>query len=199
MRSADDDKTLMLRFQGEGDPRAFEELFRRNKDGLLRFLRRLSGDAAIAEDISQQVWVRLIELAEAGRYEAQAGASFSTFLLAMARNRYIDQVHRSHEARYTQPVEHATLDEIADDAALPPDLLTDDERTRSLLEQAMQTLPLEQREVLALWMQGVELVEVAGLTGVPWATLVSRKKYGLRKIRVFLERAGVRRSSDVIA
>ena len=92
-----------------------------------------------------------------------------------------------------------TLDEIADDAALPPDLLTDDEQTRSLLEQAMQTLPLEQREVLALWMQGVELVEVAGLTGVPWATLVSRKKYGLRKIRVFLERAGVRRSSDVIA
>jgi RNA polymerase sigma-70 factor, ECF subfamily len=198
MQSADD-KTLMLRFQSEGDPSAFEELFRRNKDLLLRFLRRLAGDEAIAEDISQQVWMRVIEVAEAGRYQAHAGASFSTFLLAMARNRYIDQEHRSHEARYTQPVEHATLDAMGDDASLPPELLVDDEQMRSLLDQALRTLPLEQREVLALWMQGVELVEVAGVTGVPWATLVSRKKYALRKVKLFLERAGVRRSADVIA
>src|SRR5262245_53863375 len=187
-----DDKSLMLRFQAEGDTAAFESLFARNKDLLFRFLLRLSGNNAVAEDISQHTWLKLIELAEARRYRADDSASFRTFLFTLARNRYVDQEHRRHGATRTDSLEQLSkeLDERADDELLDPQLLAGDAQTRSLVEDAMRTLPAEQREVLALWMHGVELVEVARVTGAPWATVVSRKKYALSKIRTFLERTG---------
>ena len=50
-----DDETLMLRFQQSGDLQAFERLFRRHKDAFVTFLARLSGNLAIAEDVSQQL------------------------------------------------------------------------------------------------------------------------------------------------
>ena len=57
------DHELMLSFQQEGDLAAFEELFRRHKDMLLRFLIRLSANHAIAEDVSQQAWLKAIDVA----------------------------------------------------------------------------------------------------------------------------------------
>ncbi|HKE95468.1 MAG TPA: sigma-70 family RNA polymerase sigma factor [Povalibacter sp.] len=196
-----DDKSLMLRFQADGDTAAFERLFSRNKDALLRFLLRLSGDPAIAEDISQHTWLRVIELAEAARYRADDAAAFRTFLFTLARNRYVDQQQRRHGATHTRSVEpmDETLAGRADDAILDPQLLTADSQTIDLLDQALRALPTEQREVIAMWMQGVELVDVARIVGAPWATIVSRKKYALSKVRAFLERAGIRQVSDVIA
>ena len=44
----------------------------------------------------------------------------------------------------------------------------------------MRALPVEQYEVIALWMQGFSLTEVAEITGAPWHTVVSRKTYALR-------------------
>ena len=193
-----DDKSLMLQFQNEGASAAFEELFRRNKDGLFRFLLRLCGNQAIAEDISQQTWLKIIELAEAAKYAADERASFKTFLFTLARNRYIDQEQRSHGASRTQAVEQATLERVADDDILAPDRLTNSQQTQVLISEAISSLPTEQREVLLMWMHGVELVELARLTGTPWATLVSRKKYALHKIKLYLDNAGIKDASDVI-
>ncbi|MGH8175933.1 MAG: sigma-70 family RNA polymerase sigma factor [Steroidobacter sp.] len=196
-----DDKSLMLQFQADGDPQAFEEVFRRNKDSLFRFLLRLSGNVAVAEDISQHAWLRVIELAEAGRYAADESASFRTFLFTLARNRYIDKEQRSHESTHTQSFEQTSesLNDRSDDEILAPELLAAASQVSALLDEALCSLPPEQREIMAWWIQGVDLVEVARITGVSWATLVSRKKYALKKIRTFLEQAGVRQVNDVIA
>ena len=183
-----DDKSLMLRFQEEGDALAFHELFRRHKVSLYRFLLKLSANESIVEDVSQHTWLRLIELSEAGRYRAEPAASFQTFLFTLARNHYFDEYHRRHEAVRTESLETMPegLAELADDEAVNPEIHIAEAQDKDIIARALRGLPAEQREVLALWMEGFELVEVAKITGAPWHTIVSRKRYGLAKLRLAL-------------
>ena len=185
-----DDKSLMLRFQEEGDLRAFETLFARNKDALFRFVLRLSGNTTVAEDVSQQAWLRIIELAESGGFNAGSSATFQTFLLTMARNRYVDEYVRRHESVRTESLSGHDVDTLGEsDEANELIELLDREHTRSRVHSALQELPFEQREVLALWVQGTELREIARITRAPWHTVVSRKKYALRKLASLLKGA----------
>jgi RNA polymerase sigma-70 factor (ECF subfamily) len=185
-----DDKSLMLRFQEEGDLRAFETLFARNKDALLRFVMRLSGSEAVAEDLSQQAWLRVVELAETGGFNAASGATFQTFLLTMARNRYVDEYVRKHESVRTESLTDHDVESLGETAETEELIeLLDREHTRSRVHSALLELSFEQREVLALWVQGFDMGEIARITRAPWHTVVSRKKYALRKLAALLKGA----------
>jgi len=177
-----DDRELMRRFQERGDPAAFEAVFQRHKLGLFRFLIRLSGSATVAEEVSQQTWLEVVELAREGRY--RPAASFGTTLYCLARNRWMDDYVRRHEATRTTPLDdpEAAVEELPATDTDPNELLARRESEAAVTE-ALASLPSEQREVIALWMQGFELVEVARITGAPWHTVVSRKRYALDKLR----------------
>ncbi len=84
------DEELMQQFQQRGDLAAFETLFARHKQALFNYFRQLSGDATIAEEVSQQECLKLIEIARLGRYEIKNNASFRTYLFTLGRNRYVD-------------------------------------------------------------------------------------------------------------
>ena len=181
----------MKRFQEHGDYSAFETLFQRHKDPFVSFLVRLAGDATIAEDVSQQVWLTLIEVARGGRYRAKPGGSFKAYLYTLGRNRYVDDHVRKHEASRTES--HAAPELVADqtrstaeDTACPARSL-DSERAAELLHAELAKLPFEQRDVIALWASGVELKLVAEMSGVPRNTVLSRKKYAVKKLRAALD------------
>ena len=174
-----DDHALMISFQERGDSDAFEEIFRRHKGGLHGFLLQLSGDAAVAEEVSQQTWLKLIELAEGRRY--RPSAAFRTLLYTMARNRWLDEHVRKARALPMDEVEAEVL-ELPLDAPDVGELLSR-RQGEARLSRALSSLPAEQREVVALWMQGFALVEVAEITGARWHTVVSRKRYALEKLR----------------
>jgi RNA polymerase sigma-70 factor, ECF subfamily len=61
-----EDDALMSRFQRDRDLTAFEKVFARHKTPLLRFLLRLVDRRALAEDASQQTWLKVIEVARNG-------------------------------------------------------------------------------------------------------------------------------------
>ena len=190
MNSKFDDETLMLRFQEHGDFAAFEQLFRRHKDAFVTFLTRLAGDVAIAEDVSQAVWLKVIDVARETRYSATAG--FRTWLYTMGRNRYIDDFHRRHEATRTETLTdtvHAG-DPTQLDYALPEDRVAEDDRS-SAVNRAIATLPLEQRDVIAMWASGMGFNLIGEITSAPRDTVISRKKYGLKKLRAALAAAGI--------
>ena len=63
---AEPDAQLMLRFQRDGDRAALASLVERNGSALLRFLIRLSRNRAIAEDVAQQTWLKVIDVARSG-------------------------------------------------------------------------------------------------------------------------------------
>jgi RNA polymerase sigma-70 factor (ECF subfamily) len=205
MGEADGDDELMFRFQRDHDYMAFEELFGRHKDVLLRFLARLLGDVATAHDASQQTWLKVIEVAQRRDYLAQPDARFRTWLLTLARNHAIDEYQRKFAATRTV----ALTDEMREKSLggptagqQPPDPVDDTHRQQiaERLADAIQNLPLEQREVIALWIAEVDPAAIAEITGAPRDTVLSRKKYALAKLRgalsdLLLEGDHVRRSS----
>ncbi|MCG3200064.1 MAG: ECF RNA polymerase sigma factor SigE [bacterium] len=180
----------MLSFQKEGDLAAFEELFRRHKDVLLRFLIRLSGDREVAEDASQQVWVKAIDVARQDRYTARAGVTFRTWLCTLARNHFIDEYRRKFDAARTValPANLERVDALARGVAPDPAELAEQGEQVRRVNEALLALPFEQREVMALWAADFDFDTMAALTGAPRETLMSRRKYAIAKLRAALIR-----------
>ena len=185
------DRALMLRFQSAGDFAAFEELFRRHRDGLFGFLVRLAIDRQIAEEVSQRVWLKLVELARRGGYRPDSKARFRTFLFTLARNEYIDQYVRKHEVARTEPLS-AAQEEAPGDARNGKDEMFR-LQLREHIDDALATLPFEQREVITLWAAEYTIEQMVAMTGAPRDTVLSRKKYALQKLRRYFESIGVGR------
>jgi RNA polymerase sigma-70 factor (ECF subfamily) len=188
-RTGDDDAALMLKFQQERDYAAFESLFVRHKQGFLHFLQSLTGQRAIAEDISQHCWLKLIELAQAERYRAEPGSSFRSFLYTLGRNRFLDEHVRRHEQARRAPVDvNMVLEqaEVADGAGNPsvdPQQMLATAQGMTALLAAMAALPRSQREVIALWAGGASIAEMVEIVGAPRDTVLSRKKYALARLK----------------
>jgi len=151
----DDDARLMLAFR-DGDRRAFELLFARYTPRVLTFVSRLVRDRARAEELTQDVFVRIYNAA--GRYEASA--RFSTWIFGIAHNLALNELARAHR-RYEQTATPIEELEAADPAPGADDQLEGD-RTRQRLERALEKLPERQRAAVLLRSeQGLGYDEIA--------------------------------------
>ncbi|MBK6673287.1 MAG: sigma-70 family RNA polymerase sigma factor [Proteobacteria bacterium] len=186
----DQDQALMLSFQQKGDMAAFRALFSRHRDPLLAYLRRVSGHPDVAEDVSQQAWLRLVETAQRGSYRSSPGASFRTFLFTLARNYYVDKHVRAHQHSRTTALETRHEDSLP--AVDPsPDMLAVVSQSSDALDLALRELPAEQRDVVALWSLDIDIDTIATIVQAPRDTVISRKKYALVKLRHALSRRGI--------
>ena len=182
------DAQLMLRFQRDGDRIALERLVQRNGGALLRFLTRLSRNRTVAEDVAQQTWLKVIDAARQGTFAAASGVAFRTWLCTLARNHFIDEYRRKFAATRSVPLPLDLGAAFAEAHRVVPDPGEPlDEGQRAVrLRQALLRLPFEQRQVLALWADGMRIEAIATLTAAPRDTVLSRKKYALAKLRVLM-------------
>jgi RNA polymerase sigma-70 factor (ECF subfamily) len=185
---AQQDAQLMLRFQRDGDRAALAHLVERNGGALLRFLVRLSRNRTIAEDVAQQTWLKVIDVARHGTFAVASGVAFRTWLCTLARNHFIDEYQRKFAAARTVPLPADLCTVLAEAHRLVPDPAEPlDVRQRNVrLREALQRLPFEQRQVVALWAEGMRIGAIAALTAAPRDTVLSRKKYALAKLRVMM-------------
>jgi RNA polymerase sigma-70 factor, ECF subfamily len=152
----DEDARLMLAFQA-GDRRAFETLFARYTPRVLTFLTRMVRDRARAEELTQDVFIRIYNAAE--RYEAKA--RFSTWIFGIAHNLALNDLARAH--RKNEQVRSDLTELHAVDPAPSPIEKLEAERTRAKLEQALAALPERQRAAVLLRSeQGMDYEEIAG-------------------------------------
>lgn len=183
MGSGPADEELMLRYGG-GDAGAFETLYRRHRGPLYRFLlRQVKNDAATAEELFQDVWMRVIDFR--GRYEARA--KFSSWVYAIAHNRLMDFHRAGGKAKFVDQEEsEEAIDALpADDP--PAEIRLDRKRTAERLLAALAELPEAQREAFLLQQEGeLSLEEIAHATGVNRETAKSRLRYALAKLRASL-------------
>lgn len=174
------DEALMQGYRG-GDAGAFEILYSRHKGGLYRYLLRKCGNAAIAEELFQDIWMKLIGARE--HYEVRA--KFTTWLYQMARNHYIDYYRR--EKISATPVPSAGDCDPEDVPARPqeePQHLAEVHEQADILMQLLDQLPDEQREAFVLREEGgFSLEEIAAITGVNPETAKSRLRYAVNKLR----------------
>jgi RNA polymerase sigma-70 factor (ECF subfamily) len=179
MDSAPADSALMLRYK-DGDVSAFETLYRRHNDALYRYLLRRCQQPAVAEDLFQEVWSKIIKARETYRPTAK----FTTFLYRVAHNCFIDHLRRN---RRHNVLESAEPDNCADSGETP-EMSTERSLARRRLEIALQQLPDEQRDVFLLHEEaGFSLEQIATITGSNRETAKSRLRYAINKLRAAID------------
>lgn len=182
MGSGPGDEELMLRY-GAGDAEAFETLYRRHRGPLYRFLLRQANDAATAEELFQDVWMRVIDYRE--RYEPRA--RFSSWIYAIAHNRLMDLYRARGKASFLAGEESGEALESLPADDIPADALLDRRRAAERLLAALAELPEAQREAFLLQQEGdLSVEEIGAATGVSRETAKSRLRYAVAKLRASL-------------
>lgn len=186
----------MLAFKS-GDARAFATLVQRHRGPVYNFILRYVGHRQRAEDVLQETWLKVVRNSS----EWQPRARFTTWVYTIARNLCVDSA-RKESFRKTDSLDapaSADADDgrtkgelVADDRGAAPDRAAYNVRLQPLLEQALESLPLEQREVFLLReYQGIGFKEIAEVTGVNENTVKSRMRYALETLRKRLGELGV--------
>lgn len=156
-----------------------------HRGALFGFALKLSRNPQIATDICQQTWLKLLEIRRRGECPVLEGPGVQAYLLKVARNVYIDEYVRSHNVCRVDCRDHQDLERIvgagADSAGV--EQAVEKAQMRALLVAALENLPAPQKQVLSLWASGVTPTALARRARVPRDTILSRKKYGVAKLR----------------
>lgn len=175
------DEQLMLAWAGGGEAGAFEQLYARHRGRLYRFMLRQLRDPALADDMFQDVWQKVI----AARAGWKPDAPFGVWLYRIAHNRLGDH-WRALKHRPPTPEDGDERAARIPDPDTPERNLSEFERRRAL-QLALDDLPPEQREVLLLRLeQELTLEEIGAITGVGRETVKSRLRYAMDKLRAGL-------------
>src|SRR4051812_14245702 len=182
------DEMLMVRYQ-RGEREAFVALVRRHNRPVYNFVLRQLRVPSVSEDVTQEVFMRLVQNAADFKHEAR----FLTWLYTIARNLCIDQLrkfsHRRH-ASLDQPLADSADQATLLDSISDPDPHASAERNaasaevRSSIVRAVDSLPDDQREVFLLReVANLPFKEIAEITGVGENTVKSRMRYALDRLK----------------
>lgn len=162
-----------------------DELIVKYQHRLLRYLLYLTGNREMAEDLFQEVWMRV--MVRGGQYNGQA--RFETWLFTIARNLVIDQRRKRTVSSLDELVEGASEDdramslEIAADGPSPYDYFSRLE-DRERIAAALLGLDTLHREVLVLrFQEELSLEEIAKVTQAHLSTVKSRLYRGLAMMK----------------
>lgn len=188
------DEQLMRAFAA-GDAHAFEMLYDRHEMRLWRYIFRSTHDPATADELAQDVWLRVAT--QAAAYAPRAGADgrpvarFTTWLFTLARHRLIDHLRVSRpSASLDEPLddERTLLDTLAAPSGFGPVRRIETRQQAQQLLAALDALPSEQRDAFLLQAEGeMSVAEIAAATGVGLETAKSRLRYARSTLRRALE------------
>lgn len=180
-----DDAVLLSAF-AQGDSVAFEVLLARHQRPVFNFLLRSVRDQARAEDLLQEVFLRVIQNAD----QFQRNAKFTTWLYAIARNLCVDHARRMTHRRHASldvgstGEDAAPMHERVASAAPTTEELAAAPSLREKIALAVEALPEEQREVFLLrQLQGLPFSAIASVVGVSENTVKSRMRYALERLQ----------------
>lgn len=183
-----------------GNAASFEVLYQRHRAWLYRVLLRSLRDETLAQDVFQDTWLTVIKTAS--KYEPRA--KFTTWLYGLAHSRLIDLLRKEKTAgRSLHSVQSSNPDYSIDtfnkyeesaDQSLTLDALAPDpaeaiawKQFGQQLEQALNTLPFEQREAFSLWVETELTVEqIASATESTLEAAKSRLRYARAKLKAAL-------------
>ncbi len=183
------DEELIARYR-DGDAQAFKILVRRHQRPLYNFTLRQVHSPSTAEDIVQDVFVRIVHNVETFKAESK----FTTWAYTIARNLCIDhlrkRVHRRHpslDAPVSESEGGATLMETVAGKGAGADRSAINKQLQEHLRTAVEALPDDQREVFLLrQVSDLPFKEIAEIVGVGENTVKSRMRYALERLQAAL-------------
>ncbi|HVB70524.1 MAG TPA: sigma-70 family RNA polymerase sigma factor [Acidimicrobiales bacterium] len=165
---------------------ALAEVYRRHGGVVFGLARRVLGNAAEAEDVTQEVFLRLWN--EPARFDPLRG-SLRSFLLAQSHARSVDVI-RSQNSRRAREASDAMKTARAE-YHLESEVW--DLTVAHQVAQALATLPPEERRAIELaYFEGRTYVQVAEILHEPEGTVKSRIRNGMRRMRSVLVESGAR-------
>jgi RNA polymerase sigma-70 factor (ECF subfamily) len=165
----------------------------RHERALWNFVRRFVSDPTTAEDLLQEVFLRVVRSAD----EWQPTAKFTTWVYTIARNLCTDHARRmSHRKAASLDGPAAAdgegsgprrIDGVAG-ADRGGEAALQDRELAERIERALATLPVEQREVFLMReLQDMPFAEIAEAVGASLPTVKSRMRYALERLRAALD------------
>jgi RNA polymerase sigma-70 factor, ECF subfamily len=184
---------LMDRY-ARGDDAALAELYRLGAPRLRAFLTRLGGDPTAAEDITQDAFLRI----HRARGSFVAGAAALPWMIAIARNAFLDQSRRLAVRRSDQRDRQAAS---PGEAAAPPSTRGDEAlAAREMLDVVQATLsalPALQRDAFVLIrFEGLSVAEAAQVLGATEGAVKVRAFRAYEALRAALEQPGAKKASQ---
>jgi RNA polymerase sigma-70 factor (ECF subfamily) len=178
------DEVLIARIAG-GDRLAMQVLFARHHVRMYRFVLRLMRNEATAEDLISEVVLDVWR--QAGKFEGRSAVS--TWMLSIARFKALSALRRKPEAE----LDEETAESIEDDADDPETALAKKDKG-ALLRKCLSALSNEHREIIDLvYYHEKSVEEVAGIVGIPAATVKTRMFYARKKLSELLKEQGIDR------
>lgn len=177
----------MLRYAA-GEAAAFDLLYSRHKGGTYRYLLRHCGNAGLADEMFQDLWMNVVRV----RATYAPTAKFTTWLYRIAHNRLIDHWRGKGAVELVSAdVEDGEPDPLAAIAASrndEPEVRVTAQQQGARIAAALAALPAAQRDAFLLHQEGgLELAEIAELTGTGAETVKSRIRYATAKLRAELQ------------
>ena len=181
------DEDLMEHFQA-GTVEAFNILVNRYSERLMHYLFSFNGDRKMCEDLLQETFLRV----HRNRHSYQRIARFSTWLYTIAGNLARSE-YRKRKRRPVYPIHSVSRDNeeyemTLPDETRPPDKLTDVTLQYNKIQDALDEITSDFREVVVLRdVQELSYHEIAQITGLPMGTVKSRINRGRNKLQDMLK------------
>jgi RNA polymerase sigma-70 factor (ECF subfamily) len=175
------DEALIAKI-ASGNRLAMQVLYARHHTRVYRFILRLVGTDALAEDLTSDVFLSVWR--QAHRFEARSAVT--TWLLAIARYKAIAELRRRPVG--SQNEESSDISDPADD----PEVALQTKHRGEILRRCLSQLSAEHREIIDLvYYHEKSAQEVAEIVGIPRNTVKTRMFYARKKLSELLEARGV--------
>ena len=174
---------FLMRGIARGDKRAMQVLFARHNVRVYRFIVRLVGDAAMAEDLVSEVFLDVWR--KASQFEGRS--QVSTWLLAIARFKALSQLRSRSVDHLDDEAAHAI-----EDPSDSPEAVLEKKDRGSLLRKCLMQLSQAHREVVDLvYYHEKSMEEAAVVLQIPEATVRTRMFYARKRLAELLKGEGI--------
>jgi RNA polymerase sigma-70 factor (ECF subfamily) len=179
-----DDAELMRR-TAAGDEAALRGLFARHQTRVFRFVLRQVGNAAVAEEVTNEVFLEVWR--NAGKFEGASAAA--TWILSIAHHRAVSRLRKRREESWDEDAAGA-LQDIGDN----PEVAAQKADKGQILRSCMDKLSPEHKAIVDLvYYHELSISEASEVLRIPENTVKTRMFYARKRLSELLEAAGVDR------
>ncbi len=171
----------------KGEQSCFEQIIRRHKNKVFAYISLYIRDQALAEDIFQDTFMKVIQSVKSGRY--QDNGKFISWVMRIAHNLIIDHFRRIKQMNTISNDEYES--DIFNSRKLADSTVEENLIKRQIqkdVRKMISHLPDDQREVVILrHYAGLSFKEIADITNVSINTALGRMRYALINMRKIME------------
>lgn len=162
-----------------GDKSAFQELLSKYNLYIYKYLLKISKDSFLAEDLKQEVLIKIINNIQ--KFDIEGKGKFSSYIITISKNCYLDYLRKQRKYIYEISIEDKVIEERIEDTIINNIYLKE-------VVKSLNNLPENQKVVISMkYLQGFTIKEISEKLHVETGTVKSRIHNGMCKLRRYFK------------